>query len=507
MSNSTNDEKDGVMCFPPRSGKTWSINGLTYTFGGLVLLFVLMLTGDFAWAFKERSVVMITKLLFKKFGASDFINGLLIISLPSLFGVILSPIVSYRSDRHRGRFGRRIPYLLYTTPIALVGLIGLSFSPIVGALLGGNTATLILLAFFWMLFELAMIIASAVFYAFANDVVPNELLGRFFGLFRIVSLAAGIIFSYWMLGWCETHAFWMFLGVAVLYGGGMALLCFKVKEGTYPPPPFSTSQSSGPFALTAVRTYFRECFGNSYYLLVFTAMLLLPLGFLPYNTYCIFYATDLGLSVGDYGRYLSWSFLISAILAYPTGCLADRFHPLRVCIAFVALYAVAMFLSGFFVTGPRLEWLARGTIALAAHCGWQFTYDWDTIQRIAFASAEIIHSVICGLYLTASASLGMKLLPQERFAQFSSAAGLIGTLANVVFAPAVGLQLDWTGNDYLYLFWIGAVVSLCGVVCGLKLYMKFNQLGGVQHYQPPAVGTEQKAVSCNDDSRNNNIAC
>lgn len=29
-------------------GKTWQVNGLVYTAGGLVLLFVLMLTGDFA---------------------------------------------------------------------------------------------------------------------------------------------------------------------------------------------------------------------------------------------------------------------------------------------------------------------------------------------------------------------------------------------------------------------------------------------------------------------------
>jgi hypothetical protein len=80
--------------FKKFDGKTWQVNGLVYTAGGLVLLFVLMLTGDFAWAFKDRSVAMITKVLFKKYGASDFLNGLLISSIPLILGVILTPIVS-----------------------------------------------------------------------------------------------------------------------------------------------------------------------------------------------------------------------------------------------------------------------------------------------------------------------------------------------------------------------------------------------------------------------------
>ena len=210
-------------------GRTWQVNGLVYTAGGLVVLFVLMLTGDFAWAFKDRSVSMITKVLFKHFGASDFVNGLLIVSIPSCLGLIISPIVSYRSDRHRGKYGRRIPYLMKTTPLAVFAMVGLAFSPMLGksiSLLGVDVklATLCMLGVFWMIFELAMIIAGAVFNAFANDVVPAEMLGRFFGLFRIVSLVAGVIFSRWLLGWCATHSMWLFLGVAVLYGLGMALL-------------------------------------------------------------------------------------------------------------------------------------------------------------------------------------------------------------------------------------------------------------------------------------------
>ena len=476
-------------------GKTWQVNGLVYTAGGLILLFVLMLTGDFAWAFKDRSVAMITKVLFKKYGASDFLNGLLISSIPLILGVILTPIVSYRSDRHRGKLGRRIPYLLVTTPIAVVAMIGLAFSPMAGEWLAGfglnlNTTTLILLGTFWMLFEFAMMIAGAVFNAFANDVIPPELLGRFFGLFRIISLIAGIIFSYWLLGWCGTHSMWLFLGVAVLYGAGMMLLCFKIKEGKYPPPPVEMPGQSKFQALGATKTYFKECFGNPYYILVFVVLLLLPLGAAPYNAFCVFYAEALGLTLGDFGRFMSYSFVVSALLAFPVGALADKFHPLRVCVILAGLSLFIMVTCGLFITGPRMVWVAEHVITLLNSIGFDVVYNAHEAQRLAFGAAEISCSVTNGLYATASASLAMRLLPRDRFAQFSSAAGLLSCGVNIVIIPLVGLILDCTGNNYLHLFWMGAFFNTFGVLGGIILYIKFVKLGGPKNYTPPPVETK-----------------
>lgn len=483
--------------FKKHEGKTWQVNGLVYTAGGLVALFALMLTGDFAWAFKDRSVAMITKVLFKQYGASDFVNGLLITSLPMILGVILTPIVSYRSDRHRGKLGRRIPYLLVTTPIAVFAMVGLAFSPMLGEWLSTlgleiNVTTLILLGTFWMLFEFAMMIAGAVFNAFANDVIPAELLGRFFGLFRIVSLAAGIIFSYWLLGWCGSHSMWLFLGVAVLYGAGMMLLCFKIKEGKYPPPPVEQPGQSKFHALGAAKTYFKECFGNPYYILVFVVLLLLPLGASPYNAYCVFYANDLGLTLGDFGRFMSYSFVVSAILAFPVGALADKFHPLRVCVLLTALSLIIMVLCGLFITGPRMVWAAEHVVHLLNAIGFDVVYNAHEAQRLAFGTAEISCSVTNGLYATASASLAMRLLPRDRFAQFSSAAGLFSAAVSIVIVPLVGLILDNTGNNYLYLFWMGAIFNAIGVLGGVILYIKFVQLGGVKNYVAPPVDKPEK---------------
>ena len=74
---------------------------LTYTLGGIVVLFCWLLWGDFAWSLKERSVVPMAQLFLRNFGASDTLNALLIGTVPSLIAAVLQPIVSYRSDRHR----------------------------------------------------------------------------------------------------------------------------------------------------------------------------------------------------------------------------------------------------------------------------------------------------------------------------------------------------------------------------------------------------------------------
>jgi Na+/melibiose symporter-like transporter len=45
-------------------------------------------------------------------------------TFPGAVALVLGPIISYKSDRHRGKWGRRIPFLMATTPIAAFGMIG-----------------------------------------------------------------------------------------------------------------------------------------------------------------------------------------------------------------------------------------------------------------------------------------------------------------------------------------------------------------------------------------------
>src|SRR5439155_4988449 len=118
--------------------------------------------------------------------------------------------------------------------------IGLAAHKMFGSSAGGISSAAVVLAtfgVFWTIFEFATVAANALFTALINDVVPVAVLGRFYGLFRALSLIAGMIFNFWLIGKAEIHYTLLFVTIGVLYGGGFLLMCLKVREGEYPPAP------------------------------------------------------------------------------------------------------------------------------------------------------------------------------------------------------------------------------------------------------------------------------
>ncbi len=169
------------------------VGTLKYTRTALIALFFWLLLGDFAVSIRDRSVGPVVQLMLKSIGASDTAMAVLLSVIPQAITMILAPIVSYKSDRFRSRWGRRIPFLLIPTPIAAVAMIGLAFCPRLAHgldhLLGGYSpgykgCVLTLFAICWTGFEFAVVTATAVLGGLVNDVVPRNVLGRFYALFR-----------------------------------------------------------------------------------------------------------------------------------------------------------------------------------------------------------------------------------------------------------------------------------------------------------------------------------
>lgn len=440
--------------------RTWRAGTLTYTAGGLAVLFCWLLFGDFAWNIKQRAVDPVAQLLLKQLQASDFIVGILIGSVPSALAFILGPIIGVWSDRHRGRWGRRIPFLLLPTPFAMLGMAGVAFTPVIGrwldVQLGANSpgemgCALLAFSLFWLIFELATTVCNAVLGALINDVVPQEMLGRFFGLFRAISLLAGIIFNVFLMGKAESHYVEIFLGLGLFYGVGFTIMCLKIKEGDYPPPP---PRAVNPWAGT--KTYLKECYSHPYYLWVFTAMAVAPMSFAPVNSFSVFYARSIDMSMETYGHYLAITYTISLCISYSLGALADKFHPLRVGMAALVGYALVTLWGGLFATTPA-----------------------------SFGVAFVLHGVLSGVYFTGAASLAQRLFPQAKFAQFASAGGILGSLCYMIMPPSVGALLDWSGHIYRYTFLMGAGLAFVSVILLACVYLKFLKLGGHTAYVPP----------------------
>lgn len=441
----------------------WRVGTLSYTTAGLFGLFGWLLWGDFAWSVRERSVPFVIQLMLKKYDASDLLNGVLVGSVPAAVVVLVGPVVSYLSDRHRGPWGRRIPFLLAPTPVVVLSLLGVAFSPNLGRwlhhLLGGHSpglqsSTLLCLGFFWTSFELAAIIVNSLFGALINDVVPEVVLGRFYSAFRAVILLTSIIFSYWGLGKAEVYYVWILSGVAAIYAVGITLMCWKVKEGGYPPLPDELSEKPGFLGATAA--YFRESFGHSYYIWFFFAMAISWTAINPVNLFSVFFAKSLHIDISLYGKFLAVTYLVSLFIAYPIGLLVDRFHPLRITLVTLVLYAAVCFWGGQFV----------GT-------------------KEGFKIAFIAHGVVSGMFFTSTASLAQRLLPKTRFAQFASASGIITYLALTTVGPVAGLWLDHVHHAYQYTFFMGGILVSVGFLCFLVVHRKFMALGGPIHYRAP----------------------
>ena len=448
----------------PPPEKAWRVGTLAYTGRGLAAICFWLLWGDFAWSMKDRSVMPVLQIMLGQFHASDTLLSLFTATLPAAIGLLLGPMVSFKSDRHRGARGRRIPYLLFATPISAISIVALGFSPMLGGLLnkilgshspGYDASVLMMMGVGCTLFLFSSTIGNAVFGALINDVVPARCIGRFFGLFRVVSLLVGAGFSYWLLGKAADHYIGIFVCVGLIYGVGVMSMCLRVKEGEYPPPASSAGGGlSGAFRAT--KTYFTECFSQPYYLWFFLASNLAMLASVPVNIYTVFFARSLHMSMTDLGKYFAITYIISICISYLIGSLADRFHPLRVSIVATVLYGLATLWGGIFAT-----------------------------NYAGFAVALLAHGVLSGVFFTASASLGQRLLPQQRFAQFASASGIIAAGFNMVLPPILGGILDYSGHNYRLTYFTGSVISLLSLGCLAVVYRYWIRLGGPHGFVAP----------------------
>ena len=437
--------------------KLWRVGTLTYTSGGLVAVFAWLLFGDFAWSMRDRSVGPMAMWYLNELKVPNLLFGLLMTSFPALVGMTLVPVISMKSDRHRGRWGRRIPFLLATTPIAAFGMIGLGVTPFIAQWVHSHMpeqsemiVAVVCFGVFWAAFEFATLAGQAVFGGLVNDVVPKELLGRFYGMFRAISLIDGIIFNFWLTGKIPTHYTLLLVIIGTFYGCAFMWMCFRVKEGEYPPPGPKTTRRMG------IKIYFRECFTNRYYVSVFVMMMAAALAFAPINTFSIPYARSLGVDMDHYGKALAATYFVSLTLAYFLGWLADRFHPLRVSIATLIGYLAVTAYGAFFATTPA-----------------------------TFMPAFILHGVLSGCYFTSAASIGQRLFPHEKYAQFASAAGIVMAPANIVLAPLVGIMIDGSGGAYRLTFIAGCAMAVLALFTAWRVHGHFMCLGGPKGYTAP----------------------
>lgn len=230
--------------------KVFSVGTLRYTSAGLVTLFIWLLWGDFIFILIDQDLPHVFNLKLQEMGASDRTIALMLTSIPQAMVFLVAPAVSMHSDRHRGSRGRRIPYLMWSTPFIGMFLMLIGCYEEMTSLLVGQSQQLTVLGMTFvredisryvlivliMGFMFTNIFVNTIYNYLFNDVVPKEVMSRFMSLFRIVLYVASMLYNKLIFPISLSHFQIIFILGGATFLIGFVLMCVFVKEGKYAPP-------------------------------------------------------------------------------------------------------------------------------------------------------------------------------------------------------------------------------------------------------------------------------
>jgi MFS family permease len=460
-------------------GTTYRCGTLTYTKAGLAALFAWLLWGDFCYTMMQAVVPSLVPLKLNALGCPNWLMGMIMTTIPGILGIVVGPWVSFKSDRHRSKWGRRIPFIIWTLPFLCVSLALLGWSDSISGFLHAHstflrqfapaTLTIAVIALFLAVFQFFNAFVNSVFWYLFNDVVPPQFIARFLGVFRIVGTGAGALYSYFAFQYAETNMREIFTGAAMLYFLGFGIVCFMVREGEY--PPFKAETGEDNKRIGGLRVFFKECFTNKFYWIIFLFTIFQNAGTSSMGTFTVFFFKDMGLSLAQIGKLGAIGGIAGLLAMYLAAIFIDRWHPLRV-LAYSCVFAFlgySMSLVWLFVTVPAnfFFWLSLGG------------------GLISVFQSALLGGCFMPFY--------MKVFPQSRFGQFCSAMSMLSTFVAIGAGMLAGLFIDLMkylchGSDFAYRFiylWfsVGAVIYTILIIMA---YREWYRLGGDAHFHPPA---------------------
>ncbi len=445
---------------------------------GLFILFAWLLWGDFCFTMMEAVVPSILPLKLKDLGCSNWLMGLILTTSPGILNMTICPYVSFKSDRYRSKWGRRIPFIIWTMPFLCASLALMGLGDDLCGMLQRNseflrsfapaTITIVLIAVFLIMFQFFNMFVGSVFWYLFNDVVPAQFLARFYGLFRIVGTGAGALYNFFIFRFAESYMREIFIGAAVLYFIGFGMTCLMIKEGEY--PPIEGESENECRGIKGIKTFFKESFSHKFYWFMFLSTSFSAAAG-AIGMFSIFFNKEMGLSLDQIGKISAISSIAMMAAMYLMAIFVDRWHPLRITVYGTVFGVFGSFMSmvWIFVTLPSnyFFWLNLGNVLIGTFLG--------------------------ALVSVAGLPALMRTFPQSRFGQFCSARAMMCSTFTVISGILAGLFIDLVsnlchGSNYAYRFiflWI-TVFSVVSAIFTVKSYLEWHRNGGDKHFHPPA---------------------
>ena len=464
--NSQAAVKNEVSTTTQSHAKIYRAGTLRYTIRGLLVLFLWLLWGDFAFTFFENIFVRFMPLYLKDMHSSNALIGIMTGSFAGLVNVFFLPNISQWSDHYRSPLGRRIPFLYVVTPLAVAFLIAIGFAPEIGSwihsrllvhffpTLSKTTVILTLLCALGVSFHFFNMILVNAYNWLLRDVVPQELMARFLSWFRLVGTVSSFAFLWYVFPHVITRRKEVFLGVGIFYLIAFLLMCRNVKEGEYGAPP---SRAERPGMLHSFAIYFRECLCIPLYRNFFITCVLVILATNCAGPFSILFMREtLELTMDDMGKVFAWGAAASALAYFPMGWLCDRFTSISVMLLSLIVLVMISTMACFLVDSK--------------------------VSLLIYTAFMAVPLVGWGL---GSLATTMKLFPDEKFGQFSSALNVFGCGALILGNYLIGQFMDLVLSNYRMTFFWSAVFFALAIYPGLLVYRGWKSHGGPLDYVAP----------------------
>ncbi|MCQ2396454.1 MAG: MFS transporter [Lentisphaeria bacterium] len=466
---------------------------LRYTMPKLVMLLIWIMLGEAIIALGTQLPNRMLPVQMK--GMVELPETWRVFILTTIGGILnwtVCPYISVASDWHRGRLGRRIPYILASTaPIAL-SLILFGFSQRFGEQLSSwvspfwNTSpwkmTAIIIGLVMFLFQFFNMWVNSVIYYIFNDVVPPKYHAQANAFFRIGGSAGMAIFNIFFFRYADEHATVIWVTIGIIYAVLVTLFCFFVKEGEYPP---LTEEQLAAQNLPLLKKIFQKFIGiksflkDSFYDRVYIYNYCLTIA--SALTYCMssfnyFFQTEMGLDTKDVGNMDGVNGIIGVTgigLVLLTSVFVNRWNPVRIggyMVAFNLTFAPTCF-RWFFGTLPPNVYLIISVLNTAGML---------VLANIASVSAM---------------PTLMRIFPKSRFGSFCAMQSLIRSFVVMLISLMGGALLDFLklkvfvenpNFSYRIIEAWRVPWDILAFIFFFLLYRRWGKLNGMRNYKAPA---------------------